>query len=356
MKRLIKAIGKLYSRFIINAGDSEIVKARKVSWYMFFGSILMIVFVSWLCFILFTFSQNRVKIPHIEGEQIYNALKKLSDKGLVVSVNPKYSEEYAEGIVFEQSLLQGSLVKKGRRISVSVSLGTASTALPDFNGFTLFELADFLDKQYANIKIPYEITTPVYEYNESMEKGRIIKQEPKEGTPLKDVKSVKIWVSNGIEENVNLLPDFTGKKLDEVSALLISYELYYTVLFTITDVSEDDFTVKEQSLGEGYSIQDIVKQEKPLILSVDKFVPEAEDNDIEGIFAYSLPKKPLPYDFSVRITDDESIERPLLSLKTKGGTTLSIPYVAAEFSKIQVYIDNQKIKEEEIIKKEEDEN
>ena len=200
MEKIKELLKKITSTIIIKPDDSETDRAKKLIWYAFFGSIVALFVVSWIIFVLLTFNNDTVKVPNIEKENIYVALKKLSERRLVANVSPKYSDNYGEGVVFSQNPMAGLYVKKGRVINFSVSLGDLSFALKDFRGFFLAEFYQFLKETYPNGKTPFKVIPAIYEFSDTIEKGKIIRQIPEDGTPIKNVKEIKLWVSNGIKD------------------------------------------------------------------------------------------------------------------------------------------------------------
>ena len=305
---------------------------------------------SWLIFVLFTFTTDIVKVPNVEGDYLYKALEKISEKKLVSQVSPKYSNTYPEGVVFDQSPSSVSLVKRGRTVFLSVSLGEHSKSLPDFRGYTLFDLADFLDKTYINTKIPYTFETPIYEFNDTVEKGRIIKQDPPDGTPLREVKKVKLWISNGIKDQTEkVLPNFVGKKFNEISKEIEELEIFYNINFTIVNKKDEDMLITAQSIGEGALISEIIEETKPVIFSVNIY-KEINGEKIEGFLPLTLPKKPFPFRFEAKIkTIKDAKEKILFNIKTKGGVEIPIPYYQKDNGTLYIYYNN-KLEKEIIIK------
>ncbi|MCG8570351.1 MAG: PASTA domain-containing protein [Spirochaetes bacterium] len=353
MSFFLEFLTNIKERIFISSKDTEVIKAKKIIWYAFFGAIIMIFIVSYFLFVTLTFQANHVKVPHINGDNVYVALNKLADKNLVANVTPRYSEEFEEGMVFEQKEGQGSIVKKGRTISFFVSLGQPQTSLPDYSGYSLFQLVEALDKKYVNAELPFIINAPIYEFNERLEKGKIIRQSPEEGTPISKVKEISLWVSNGPkEEGKKILSSFVKQHLNEIMAELSDYEIFYTLNFTPVSRERNDLIITEQSIGEGALVDDIIKENKTLTLAVNKYVKKPEENEVSNVFIYDLPEKPIPYDFVVKVTDAEALEETLLAIQTKGNISLSIPYTAPKFSKIMVHIDDEKVKEEEVVARE----
>jgi len=234
----------------------------------------------------------------------------------------------------------------------NVSLGDHSNSLPDFRGYTLFDLADFLDKTYIDSKVPYSFETPIYEFNDNVEKGRIIRQEPSDGTPLKQVKKVKLWISNGIKDNTEkTLPNFVGKTFNEILKTLEELEIYYSINFNIVNEKKNNMVITEQSIGEGALISELIEENKVLILSVNIY-KELNGEKIEGFLPIKIPKKPLAFNFEAKIkTAKDTKEKSIFNMKSKGGVDISLPYYQKENSIIYIY-HNNKLEKELVVKKE----
>ncbi|MBP7552226.1 MAG: PASTA domain-containing protein [Spirochaetes bacterium] len=346
MEHFKQIINNIISYIIISSDDSETEKAKKIMRYAFVGSLFVVFLFAWLIFVILTFSENIVKVPNVEGDYIYSALKKISDKNLIANVSPKYSDRYKEGVVYDQSPWQGSIVKKGRVVSFNVSLGTLDNALPDVTGFNLLELSVFLDKKYHGGSIPFKIDSPKYEFNENIEKGKIFKMEPGEGTFLKEVNKLKIWISNGPEDkNALLLKNYVDKNFNVINEELANAGVPYSFEFVFVKNKKADMTIAEQSIGENALIKDIIAEKKNLILKVNKF-NRLDNKDIEGTHLINFPKKTLPYKVDITLTNkNETDIVPVVSFFTRGGISSSIPFINKEEYKLVIYFDGAKSSE-----------
>jgi len=220
-------------------------------------------------------------------------------------------------------------------------LGNKDNALPDFRGFNLFELEDSLFKKF-NGKVPFEIENPVYEYNSEVEKGRIIKQMPKDGIPINNVKKLKMWISNGHkQEGALVLKNYVGKNIEIVSKELSDLELFFNCDFDIVKKRDQDMTITNQSIGEGKLISEILEEQKVIVFRVNKYLEKEDNEDFKGTYLLDLPKKPIPYSLEVKIQQGKSREKSIKKLNTKGGVSLPILYYAKNDSKLLVYIDNK---------------
>ena len=315
------------NKVVIQPYDSENEKAIKIIWYSIFGCIMLLFIISWLIFNIFTFNDDKVKVPMLKGDDVYSALDKLYERNLVASVKANYTDDYDVGIVYKQDPSQGSIVKKGRSVTFFVSRGPKKASMPDFSGYTMFDLEDYLAKEYSTTKVPFSFENPKYEYNDKMQKGRIFKQEPEAGVSLKKVKKVKLWISNGIkEENAKVLKNYTGKNIEDVSKELGDMELTYTYKFDFVDDKSKDMIIKDQSIGEGKPIDEIIEEGKAVVFLIDKY-RYANDEKIKSTYLLDVKKKGIPFILDLRIKNDNK-EKSIIKLKTKGGVSIPVPFVA----------------------------
>jgi beta-lactam-binding protein with PASTA domain len=333
------------SSIFINPDDSDKEKAKKINLYYFIGSPILLVIISYIIFIVFTTANNNVKVPMVKNDNIYQAIKKLSDKKLVTSVITKYTNDAEAGIVYSQSPKQGSIVRRGRIVVLNVSLGHVRSELPDFVKSNLFDVEDFLNTKFTTGDVPFKIETPVYEFNDKFERDRIFKQEPEPGVPIYSVKNLKFWVSNGPrEENTRVIKNYVGQNIEDVSKELADLEIIYSFEYDIINDRSKDMLVIAQSINEGKIVDELIEEGKILILKVNKF--QAVNNDkIKGTYPLDVPEKPIPYDVEVKLQNGASKEKSIFKISTKGGATFPVVYSGAKESKLLIYYDKKLQKE-----------
>lgn len=325
MEYFKEIIKDFISKIVIQPMDSEIDKAKKINLYYFLGSPIILIIVCWIIFMIFSLFTENVKVPMMKGDNIYVALKKLYDKRLVAHVTAKYTEGVDSGIIYKQSPKQGSIVKRGRVISLSVSLGSMKDSLPDFTGLTLFDFNDFLNKEFPAGKIPFLVEPPVYQFYDKVEKGRIIKQEPADSIPINMVKKIKFWISNGPKmEKAKILKSYVGKRVDDIEEELAKLEIFHTYDFETVHDKSKDMIVIAQSIPEGSLVDELIEETKMLILKVNRY-QEIKGKKIKGTYLLDLPKKAVPYRLEVKIKNGNN-EKVIFKMKTKGGSSIPVSY------------------------------
>lgn len=131
------------------------------------------------------------EVPELTGKTREEA-KALAEKaGLVYAESgEEYSDTVSADTVISQEQTAGAILEKGSTVSVVVSLGKQMSVVPELSGLTLEEAEQTLQK--AGL-----VCESVQEYSNSVEQGRVIRQETEEGTQLEPDSAVKVVVSLG---------------------------------------------------------------------------------------------------------------------------------------------------------------
>ena len=344
-------INNVFEKISISPGDSDIDRAKKIIWYAFFGSIAILFIISWLIFVVLTFTSDKVTVPNLEKENIYSALKKLSDRKLISNVDPRYSEKYPEGYVYGQNPLPGTNVKIGRTIRFNVSLGSQKKALTDFKGSSLFDVIGYISEINSIYKSNINSYKVEFEYNDTIEKGKVIKQEPAGGIPIINVTSLKLWISKGKKTNIiDKLSNYSNRKIDDVTKELNEAEIQYNFKYKYVDNKNDDMTIISQNINAGTPVKDIIANKQIVTLEINKY-KVINENNITGTYLLDLPKKPLNYVCEVKVKDKLGNDITLVRLETQGGYAIPVPYSSVNKQKLFIFIDNELFKEEEITDK-----
>ena len=168
-------------------------------WFMFFGGS----------------SDNLVKVPSFIGQQISDVLDNdyYEDFNLIRGES-EYSDDYAEGVICEQSVRKGQRVAPGTAITLTVSLGARTEPMPSLIGATSQEVENALSaiRDALDIKVEYK-----YEESDSVEQGLVISTDPAAGQNLKNGDTVTITISSGEGEKMVTVPNVIG--LSEVAAV-----------------------------------------------------------------------------------------------------------------------------------------
>ncbi len=130
----------------------------------------------------------------------------------IVVGEEKKSDTYDKGQIISQSPKEGTRVKEGAKVTVVVSSGLESTAIPSVSGQTK-EVAKALLEE-AGFKVSFQS-----EYNDDIEKDLVIRTDPAEGTVTKTGQTINVYLSSGKTPTVNV-PNLVGHTEEEALKLL----------------------------------------------------------------------------------------------------------------------------------------
>lgn len=160
-----------------------------------------------------------VTVPNVIGKPVEQAQAELEALGLQVKTVEQYSDE-EPGIVIDQDYgPEDPKVKPPRVITLTVSKGEELRKVPDLYGLTV---SDAEYKLRAAGLVP---ARPAEDYHPEMEQGRVFKQSPAAGERVPKGSTVQFTISLGPEPKMQVVPDLTGKTIEEAREILNALNL-----------------------------------------------------------------------------------------------------------------------------------
>jgi len=156
---------------------------------------------------------EEVTIPEISNIQQKDGIKKLEELGIKYEIT-KVNSENAAGIIIYTNPKSGTTIKKDRVIELGVSLGPEEGKVPSIvNQDKDTAIKTINDNKFQLGKIDEK-------YSESVERGKVIDQDPSPNSKLAKGSPINIVISLG-PEYTNY--DLKGKTVEEAKALLNGY-------------------------------------------------------------------------------------------------------------------------------------
>lgn len=160
----------------------------------------------------FTRQGSEVAVPEVTGLSEREAERVLASEDLRLSkISEQWSADVPRGFVAAQDPAAGGLVKRGRRISVIVSLGAQGTSVPVLDGTSerqagiLLESAGLRRGKTARV------------YTDDIGKDLVIASDPPGETLVEQETVVDLLVSLGPPPRDFVLPDLSGRRASEVA-------------------------------------------------------------------------------------------------------------------------------------------
>jgi serine/threonine-protein kinase len=153
----------------------------------------------------FTGQGAEVHVPEVIGLSEREAERLLAAEDLKLSkISEQWSPDVPRGFITEQDPPAGGLVKRGRRISVIVSLGAQGTSVPVLEGVTARQATMLLEN--AGLKIGKMARA----YADDVGKDLVIASDPPGETVVEQDAAVDLLVSLGPVPRSFVLPDLSG--------------------------------------------------------------------------------------------------------------------------------------------------
>ncbi len=148
-------------------------------------------------------------------------------------VKEAYSDEFEEGYVMDQTPKAGDMVRKGRKVTLTVSKGKEEIKMPDLIDMTEATAMSTLQELNLGLKI-----TMKDESSKEIRQGNIVRTEPKADEKLEKGQEVILYVSLGENKMPNLKGDTEANARARLNALKIGVKI--EVLYDTNDEYEKD--------------------------------------------------------------------------------------------------------------------
>lgn len=246
---------------------------------VFLGIITALILVAGLFFgynylkgALSSGESDEVAVPNVVGDDLDAAKAKLEKLGLTYEVVAKEKTDGKANIVTKQDPEADFKVKKDFKVSLTISESEDSVEVPNVVGETI------LDAESILYKYGLKLAEPSYEEDSEHEEGTIIRQEPSEGSVADKNSLIKVVVSKG-DSNAIEVPDFVGRNKDEVIKEITDLGLKYKITSKDSEDYDKDI-VTEQSVTSGSTVQ---KDEViSLVVSKGRIEKPAEEENTEN--------------------------------------------------------------------------
>lgn len=189
--------------------------------------------------ITLTISKGKeIKVPNLKNKTMSYITKWMVENNIQINYKDRYDNNIKSGRVIESNYKEGDIIEEGTTVDIIFSKGPL--VMKKFDNINDF-------KSWADTNgIKYEIKE---EFNEEIEKDKIIKTSIEEGKNINLEETITVYVSKGIAVKV---PNFIGKSKSEVQKECDS--LGINCSFTESYSTKTKGTVIAQNINAGTEI------------------------------------------------------------------------------------------------------
>lgn len=210
-------------------------------------SIVALVLLIAVFVVVYSIDENKtVILENYKELSQEEAVSLILDQKLEAKINEEYCYNVSNGIVFDQTPVAGTELRKGETIQLYVSLGPKPVVMPDYLGMT--EKTARTDASKYN----FSITTKTG-YNSTYKEGTIYKQEPEPLSNCFEGDAIVLYVSKGGEPKA--VRDYIGMSKDQSIAAIRSDSFTVKVVEEYND-EIDDGVVFNQSPKKGNKVSE----------------------------------------------------------------------------------------------------
>ncbi len=151
-------------------------------------------------------------VPYVIWDEKAVAIEKLEKAGLKdIQIEEVHDENVAAGQVISQSIEAGTEVPEGSSLTIKVSLGAASFAMPNVEGKQFVEAQNTLESKGLVVVIEYQ-------KNNDVPENSVISQSVKVGTDVKRGDKITLVVCSG-KKTINVA-NVIGKNYEDATDIL----------------------------------------------------------------------------------------------------------------------------------------
>ncbi len=236
-------------------------------------------------------SKESYTVENYIGQPIADVERTLKSANVNYTITPRISEEYEPGIVIEQSLKPGVVIKPENGLHILelvISASPQSIILTDYAGQDQQSVIDDLTRKGLLVSVRTEDSS-------QYDKNTIIRTEPSAGSAVVPGETVTIYVSQGV--STVTIPNLSGQSLATARTTIISSGLN---LGTVT-VSE-----AAQALPESEQI--VISSDPPAGTIVSpksgiNLVVGTREDYINSSYGITPTPTPVPYNLFINQTE-----------------------------------------------------
>ncbi|MGN0136784.1 protein kinase domain-containing protein [Anaerotignum sp.] len=163
----------------------------------------------------FSSAEKDIETPLFIGVPYEDAVKAAEEMGIIlVEDGEDYSSFYDTGYIIYQSVNEGTMIGKGTKIGVKVSLGLTSEEMPNVVG-----KSENAAKE-AIIRLVGDVVKIEYVHDPDVKAGEVIEQEPDAGAEITAKSRIVLRISKGDEGGTVVVPNVVNDSLENARASL----------------------------------------------------------------------------------------------------------------------------------------
>ena len=226
-------------------------------------------------------------VPSLIGLTEGAAGSELEELGLLLEVNGReFDLEAPEGAILSQDPDANAQLRSGGAVGVVVSAGLDTTDVPDVTGRTVDEAQSALSEHTLG-----DVTVVDEVFSDTVERGRILSQEPEAAATVDQLTPIEVVVSRGIEQVE--VPELVGLDQQEAEQAIEEAKLGVDITSEYSDEVPTEGQVISQGVEPATTVDkgttvDLVVSRGPLTITLPDVRGKPLDAAVEQLEALGL--------------------------------------------------------------------
>lgn len=190
------------------------------------------------------FDVELVTVPRVEGMAVEEAVRTLTDVGLLSDVTERrFNDEVEVDHIISQSYAEGEELKEGFTVKLVVSNGGIQSLIPNVKQQTLSKARVMIELE------GFEVGEVRYEFNDFPE-DMVLDQTPKSGIKMDEGTIIDLLVSKGPEIKTFIVPSVIGMTIRDAEINLNQLGLKLgSISYELNDDVEEGKIITQEYLG-----------------------------------------------------------------------------------------------------------
>ncbi|MGL1893305.1 MAG: PASTA domain-containing protein [Spirochaetaceae bacterium] len=293
----------------------------KAAWGIISTAVFLVILFAIIFFINIE-GQEDTKVPNLEGLKLPQAIIMLQERALYPKLSVKNTAPNEKGLIISQDISAGTVVKAGRLIGITASLGGVIDSVGSYEGQTLKAVQAELQKLFSGTSSePVLVIGPSIGLVSDEPEGTILSQNPAPGTEITEVTEIIFHISKGKQESTYVVPTMKGLEFQVALKKITQWPIRYR--FTVRNKKDDEKA--------GYIVSQTPERGNPVswttILEMVMTTPEEyPSNYTFGLIEIVVPTYPISMPMELERVKTDGSREFIFSSKTFGGA-LTIPYL-----------------------------
>ncbi len=277
-----------------------------------------------------------VIVPSVKGKSVVEAKSLLGSYKLEPEITAEqFSSDMPEGYVIMQNPPESTRVKTGRKIELIISRGQETVDVPNVTGIK----AD--DARVIIAKAGFKLGDVSEEYNDSVENGYVISQNPAPDEKHAAGYVISIIVSKGVPKRMVVMPRLIDLPLNEARNLLEMNNINRINVKQLPTGAQDRGYVAAQSVLENTEIDPSRE------VTIYEAVPPGSGNNslVEGVIKHKVQSRRHAQEVVIMVYDNNGA-REVYRQSHQPGEIIEVKVESYGKTSIKVYLDGILAKEQ----------